>query len=493
MDGSFINNSTGSKNNFEGTHYDFDQTKKFVNEIELGHTPRINNIDEYRYNFENLNSSPQEEITGFEKQSINKNTNVDTNPNSQKYSLRTERPRKKKSNFFKYLALGLFCSIISSILSIYAVLYIIPESKFYKNSSFKEELDNKINSKVSEAVDAASSKIKHIEAVTGNEGLTVAEIASRVSPAVVGISKDITYNYFYEVESFGSGVIFSEDGFILTNYHVVENAKNGQVQVVFHDEKTAQARIVNYNKAMDVAVVKVDGQQMPGIATLGDSSDLKAGELAVAFGSPLGRQYLGSVSAGIISSPSRVISATQNGTAHVIQTDAAINPGNSGGPLVNSNGQVIGINSAKISENTNGQKVEGMGFAIPINEIKPLLDKDTENNLIVDNPNITNQSTLNTTEYRGVLLGISVGFISGDTAKDNNYPEGLLITKVNNGSPADRAGIKVGDIILTVDGKRVKDGMEIKEIIKDMKQGDKVVVQIQKNLNELPKNITVTF
>ena len=473
------------ENDYELIYDHFEQTKELNALSKQPDKPQVNKIDNVYINeYENLNSSPQDRIT-----------NLDNNEPQKKFSDVNSQgtvSKKKKSNFFKYLLTGLICSMISIFLSIIIMLYIIPDSKIYKYSSLGKELDNKIDVRVSEAIDALSPSqptVNRVESTT-DKGLTITEIADKVSPAVVGISKGSIQDS-YLVHGFGSGVIFREDGYILTNYHVVEDAVNNVVQIVFHDESIAQARIVNFDEDLDIAVVKVDGVEMPGVATLGNSSDLKTGELALAFGSPLGRQYLGSVSAGIISYPSRLISVKQNATVNAIQTDAAINPGNSGGPLIDENGEVIGINSAKISL-INGEKVEGMGFAIPIDEIKPLLDQDTANNLLVDNPDIANINIAD--EYTGPLLGINVESILGDKAKENNYPEGLLVRNITEvGTPADRAGIKPGDIIISIDGKPVRNVNDVRQIIKDCKQGDKVTVQIQENLDVSPKNIIVTF
>lgn len=480
-------NSGPNESDYELIYDHFKDTKELNIPSELQDNPHINKIDSiYMYKYENLNSSPQERIKNLDNGEPQKDFN---HVNSQQPETSS---KKKKSNFIKYFLTGLICSIVSIFLSVIIMLYIIPKSEIYKDSSLSKELDNKINAKVSEAIGASNpsqTTINKIEPTT-DKSLTITEIASSVSPAVVGISKG-TIQDSYLVQGFGSGVIFREDGYILTNYHVVEDAVNNVVQIVFYDDSTVQARIVNFNENLDIAVVKVDGIEMPGVATLGNSSDLKTGELAVAFGSPLGRQYLGSVSAGIISSPSRLISVNTNATVNAIQTDAAINPGNSGGPLVDGNGEVIGINSAKISL-INGEKVEGMGFAIPIDQIKPLLDQDTANNLLVDNPNITSMNIAE--KYTGPLLGINVESIFGDKAKENNYPEGLLVHNITGvGTPADRAGIEPGDIIISIDEKPVRNVSDIREIIKDCKQGDKVTLQVQKNLNVPPKNIIVTF
>lgn len=476
-----------NEDGFEVIYNHFEETKELNVSTEQTDNPHVNKIDNvYSYKYENLNSSPQEGITNLDNDELKNNFNYVNSQNTIN--------RKKKSNFFKYLLTGLVCSIVSVFLSVTAMLYIIPNSDLYKDSSLSKELDDKIDTKVSEAIESfppAQPAISQIES-SANNSLTVAEIASKVSPAVVGISKGSIQDS-YLIQGFGSGVIFREDGYILTNYHVVENATNNVVEVVFHDYDTAQARIVNFDENLDIAVIKVDGKEMPGVATLGNSSDLKTGELALAFGSPLGRQYLGSVSAGIISSPSRLISVKKNIPINAIQTDAAINPGNSGGPLVSGTGEVIGISSAKISL-IDDQKIEGMGFAIPIDEIKPLLDQDTANNLLVDNPDITSVNSTQAKAYDGPFLGVTVQTISSDMAKKNNYPEGLLVISITEvGTPADKAGIKPGDIIISVNEKEVRNVNDIRDVIKDCKQGEKVTVQIQENLDVPPKNVIVTF
>ncbi|MCL2323603.1 MAG: trypsin-like peptidase domain-containing protein [Oscillospiraceae bacterium] len=485
-------------NEFEVIYDYFDNTEESSTSINPQDNLHVNKTETdniYEYSYENLNSSPQERIKNLDKAEPETNSRVETQK-----SIRRQR-KKTKSNFFNYFLTGLICSLISIFLSVAFMLYVIPDSKFYKDSLLSKELDSKINAKVSSAIEDVSSNISRVGTVdtkSQDKGLTSVEVANIVSPAVVGISSGSTQNYT-PVESFGSGVIFREDGYILTNYHVVQNTTSNMVQIVFYDNKTVQGKIVNFDKNLDIAVVKVDNYKMPGVATLGDSSILKTGEQVLAFGSPLGRQYLGSVSAGIVSSPSRLISVSQNNKALVIQTDAAINFGNSGGPLVNSMAQVIGINSSKITE-LNGTNVEGMGFAIPINEIKPLLDENVANNLIVKNPNIAYAAdTTNVTDdYKGARLGVKVKYISGDEAKGQNQIDGLLVSEFStdfspNNSPAEKAGIKPGDVILSIDGKKVTSALEIREIIQDKKTGDKINVQIQESLNDPPKNVIVTF
>ncbi|HAK43539.1 MAG TPA: serine protease, partial [Clostridium sp.] len=267
-------------------------------------------------------------------------------------------------------------------------------------------------------------------------GINIPEIVSKVSPAVVGVSTtSVATNVFGfnmgEQEGIGSGFIFSEDGYVLTNYHVVKNAS--QVKVIFSTGQEVSAKVVNYQEDADLAVVKItDDVKMPGIVELGDSDSLQAGEQVIAIGNPLGKEYLGSVTTGIISAVNRGVALTKGGEKmNLIQTDTAINPGNSGGPLINSKGQVIGINTAKIE----ASGVEGIGFAIPINDATEKLD---------------------TLVKQKVKFGVGVRDITEDLSKQFNLPEGVYIQTVEDFSMAQKGGLQPGDVITKVGGKAVK-------------------------------------
>ena len=206
---------------------------------------------------------------------------------------------------------------------------------------------------------SSDSKAKLIT-TNSTENLTIPEIVKKVSPAVVAIStSSSTANSSFrgqtaQQEGVGTGIIFNQDGYILTNYHVISGAQT--IKVLLSDGKEVSAKVVNFDAASDVAVIKlVDNTRVPGVAEFGDSDMLEVGESVVAIGNPLGKEFLASVTTGVVSAVNRQVSI-ESKDLKFIQTDAAINPGNSGGPLVNSKGQVIGINTAKISV-TRGRRI----------------------------------------------------------------------------------------------------------------------------------------
>lgn len=293
--------------------------------------------------------------------------------------------------------------------------------------------------------------------------LTIPEIAKKVGPAVVGVSSksitDSTYGFGWpfvpqEQESMGSGIIFSADGYVVTNYHVVDGAQT--VKVIFNNGKEVNAKVVNYDATADIAVIKItDNVPMPGIAEFGDSDQVEVGETAVAIGNPLGKDLLGTVTAGIISAKNREIDVDGR-KLNLLQTDAAINNGNSGGPLVNSLGQVIGINTVKMEETG----VEGLGFAIPINTVKPKIQE-----LI-----------------KPILkIGITPQNVTDQIAKQYDLPVGVYVVDVQDFSPAQRAGIKPGDVIVKLAGETVKSVNDINTIKAKYKAGDIIKVEVSRD------------
>ncbi len=285
----------------------------------------------------------------------------------------------------------------------------------------------------------------------------VVPIAKKVSPSIVAIRIKHTYRDFfgqlYDSEGTGSGIIIDGEGHIVTNNHVVDNSND--IIVVLNDGKEMPAKVIGKDAATDLAVIKVNEKKLP-YAELGDSSKLEVGELAVAIGSPMGTDFAGSVTAGIISGLNRKVPVGDKSMT-LIQTDAAINPGNSGGALVNSEGKIIGINTIKFVEN----RVEGMGFAIPINEAKPIIKQLIESKKVIR-----------------PFLGIQGETISKEIAKQYEVPEGILIRAVYKDSGAHNAGLVKGDIITKIDNKKVYTIEEVIEIISKHKVGDTLEVEI---------------
>jgi serine protease Do len=286
---------------------------------------------------------------------------------------------------------------------------------------------------------------------------TVSEVVAKVKPSVVAINVEITtYNFFNQPstgEGAGAGWIISEDGYIVTNNHVVDGATN--VTVTLDDGRSFSADKIYTDPFTDLAVIKIDAQNLPALST-GDSSKLSIGDWVTAIGNALGQGI--SATTGVVSAMNISVSESPGQTLHdLIQTDAAINPGNSGGPLVNMAGEVVGITSIKVSE----VGVEGMGYAISINEAMPIIN------------------TLMTTGYVvRPYLGISVYTVDQSLAAFYNLglDKGVLITDVASGSPADKAGLRPGDIITAVDGKeQVNDGALI-DYINSLKIGQEIEI-----------------
>lgn len=306
-----------------------------------------------------------------------------------------------------------------------------------------------------------------------NPVVAVAQIAG---PSVVGVKVDFYEQGFFgelqETSEEGSGIIYSEDGYIITNYHVVEDAissTSAQVTVTLSNQEEYIAKIIGTDSVTDLALLKIDATGLTP-ATFGKSSDLQVGELAVAIGNPLGQEFAGSVTVGYISALNRTIT-TDGRTYQLIQTDAAINPGNSGGALVNAKGEVIGINTVKVTDTT----VEGLGFAIPSDDALKIIEELKLTGKIVR-------------PYIGIY-GIDM---DEATAKRNNLVEGVYVYQVFSGSPAEAAGISRGDIIVEFDGQQVKTKQELNNAKNQKSIGDKVKVKVYRGGDYQELEITLS-
>lgn len=307
----------------------------------------------------------------------------------------------------------------------------------------------------------------------------IVKAAKAVSPAVVGITNKAYARDFFNrkvlvEQGSGSGVIFDANGYIATNNHVVQNSQ--ELVVSLADGRTFPGKVVGVDPATDLAVVKINAKDLP-VAVLGDSDSLMVGEPAIAIGNPLGLEFQGSVTAGVISALNRSIEIGDR-KFKLIQTDAAINPGNSGGALVNADGEVVGINSAKISVSG----VEGIGFAIPINSARPILQSIIEKGRVI----------------RGYL---GVGALDKNLAARYGYDldldKGVYIARLEQGGPAYKAGLREGDIILKVAGTETNSVAELRSAIDTQPVGSKVEVVYVRNgqngtvgvvLEEMPNN-----
>lgn len=291
----------------------------------------------------------------------------------------------------------------------------------------------------------------------------IVRAAQAVGPAVVGITNKAYARDFYNrrvliEQGTGSGVIFDANGYIATNNHVVENAQ--EIVVSLADGRTVPGKVLGTDPATDLAVVKVDENGLPA-AQLGDSDSLMVGEPAIAIGNPLGLEFRGSVTAGVISALNRSLEIGER-RFKLIQTDAAINPGNSGGALVNADGVVVGINSAKISV----AGVEGIGFSIPINLARPILQSIIE-------------------KGRVVRAYLGVGVLDKNSAArygyDLNLDKGIYVAKAARSGPAGKAGIVEGDVILKVAGQETNSVADLRSVLDTQAVGSRVAVDIIRN------------
>lgn len=336
--------------------------------------------------------------------------------------------------------------------------------------------DNTENKVIGSTIE--SPPVRQIEIVDKTDS-PVTAIAEKVSPSIVGIQVSYRIQDFWfgsQVGSgSGSGIIIRSDGYILTNNHVISSAvgsgntiaQGASIKVIlpYQQDQFYEAKIVGRDEKTDLAILKIDLTDLPA-ADLGDSDQLKVGELAVAIGNPAGIELMGTVTSGIISGLNREVQVSQNHKLKVIQTDAAINPGNSGGALVNSRGEVIGVNTLKIS-GISGE-YEGLGFAIPINTAKEIIDDLIVEGYVKGRPKLGVYFDPRLTEERAEQLGIPMGF---------------LVYEVEPLSGAYNAGIKVGDIITEFNGVRVKDFNELENEKNKCKAGDVVTIKLYRITN----------
>ena len=382
------------------------------------------------------------------------------------------KKEKNHSNFGKQVFVPFLSGIVGAGLVV-GICFGVPS---IKNNIIKS--DNNSSNTISTNTSNGTISAVSLE----NFSDTGIGVANKVLPSVVGIKVEYSVSsIFYRNMSStataeGSGVIIREDGYILTNNHIVntssssnfyEVGKANKVTVyLYNDETPYEATIVGTDEQTDLAVLKIDKTGLTA-ATLGNSDNVKVGEFAMAIGNPLGMQS--SVSSGIVSAVNRKVTS-DNKTYTLIQTDAAINSGNSGGALVNSNGEVIGINTLKMS----GSGIEGMGFAIPINSTKTIYEQ-----------------LIQYSKVKRPYIGISGRDLDEETAKANNLVVGVYVISIDEFSSAEKAGIKIGDVITKIDGKEIKTMEELNEVKNAHSIGDEITLTINRNGNEKEFKLTL--
>ena len=313
--------------------------------------------------------------------------------------------------------------------------------------------------------------------------LSIPEIAAKCSPSSVGIISEIetTYSYpFYfspttrVAEASGSGFIYSADGYIVTNHHVIENAS--KITVILYDNKKYEAELVGSDSLSDIAVLKITPDENTTLIPMeiGNSDELVVGEGVVAIGCPAGVEFIGTVTDGIVSAINRNVELTDSygnlqKTMTLIQTNATINHGNSGGPLINSRGQVIGINTLKLSSD-----YEGIGFSIPMNGAMPIISQLIEHGEVIER-------TEEDFAYGKGMIGINGSPISEDEAEYYGIPQGVLVVQITRGSSASNAGLRRGDIITHYNGTKVETVDDINNLKGSARAGTEVTLTVYRD------------
>ncbi len=364
---------------------------------------------------------------------------------------------------------------ILSVLALFIFLSVVYLIGYFSNTK-KNSLDNLLSKISSRGQQIVSNIFKKngsgygglIKSEVVQEESSVVDVVDKVSPAVVSVVvKTYGFDYFNGPSSsesgIGTGFIIDPKGLILTNSHVVDNP-DGEYSVVMKDGTTYDVKKVHLDTVQDVAILEIDAKNLPTVS-LGDSDQLKVGQRAIAIGNALGR-FQNTVTVGVVSGLGRAISASGSTTINnydsVIQTDAALNPGNSGGPLLNSMGQVIGMNVAT----TPG--ADNISFAIPVNTLKPLLETFLKEGRLIR-----------------PFLGVNYVMVTKEIAELRRLPEGAFITRVYADTPADKAQLKRGDIITAIDGKGLSSTSALGSFIAKYKVGETLNLSVDRNGKQL--------
>lgn len=317
------------------------------------------------------------------------------------------------------------------------------------------------------------STVINTASIDTSKQMTAAEVYAGNVNSTVGITTQVTTNFWgYTTQSAasGSGFIYSADGYIITNYHVIESASS--IKVTLYDGKSYDAQLVGYDESNDVAVLKIDAKDLTPV-TIGDSDNLNVGDSVIAIGNPLGELTF-SLTSGAVSALDREVTMSNNVTMELIQTDCAINSGNSGGALFNLYGEVIGITNAKYSGSSgSGASIDNIGFAIPINSVRSIVDSIIEKGYVAK-----------------PYIGIMVSDVS-DEAISYGTPAGAAVVSVTEGGPAEKAGLQANDIITAVDGKEISGKSGLSSIIADCAAGDKLTLSVYRQGQTLTVTVTV--
>lgn len=417
----------------------------------------------------------------MEKYNRNINNTVPANVQYAPYAYNTNSqipiPKKTRGSAAKVVALALCCSLVGGACGAAGVA----AYEFIKSDGIANIINTEINEDADTEENVISvnigeredSKIQTVSVDT-TKTLTAAEIYAANVNSTVGIKTSVNTNYFgYQTESAAaeSGFIITSDGYIVTNYHVIEGAES--IQITTYDNKTYDAKVIGYDENNDVAVIKIDAQGLTPVV-LGDSDNMNVGDDVVAIGNPLGELTF-SLTKGAVSALNRNITI-ENQSMTLIQTDCAINSGNSGGALFNTHGEVIGITNAKYSSSgRSSASVDNIGFAIPMNSVRDIIT-----------------SIIDKGYFERVYIGVSVySEAEGRGHRGGETSQNLIVESVEKGSPAEDAGIQAGDIITEVNGEKVTAYSDLTSVISKSKAGDVVTLTVSRGAETLKIEVTL--
>lgn len=391
---------------------------------------------------------------------------------------------KKTRGAAKTVALALCCSLVGGAVGAGGFAAFEYFRGGNANINYAEYEDGEAEMKIGERED---SKIKTI-AVDTSKVMTAAEIYAANVNSTVGIKTSVSTNFFgYQTQAAaaGSGFILTNDGYIVTNYHVIEGAES--IQVTTYDNNSYDAKLIGYDESSDVAVLKIDAKGLTPV-TLGDSDNMNVGDSVIAIGNPLGELTF-SLTSGSVSALNRKITIS-NTAMNLIQTDCAINSGNSGGALFNSHGEVIGITNAKYSSsgNSSSASIDNIGFAIPMNSVKSIITSIIEKGYIEKvyiGITVSNQNTDSQSSSRRSRSS------SGSGSTGTKSTQGVTVEAVENDSPAAKASITAGDVITELNGEKITKATDITSFMLSAKAGDVITLTVSRNGETMKIKVTL--
>lgn len=379
-------------------------------------------------------------------------------------SSQPQKPKKKKNRTGAVIALALCCSLLGGIVGAGGVVLAQNLGK-----APAEDRRGSVSAMVESSRKTSQLQVAQVD--TGKE-MTAAEVYAANVHSTVGITTSITTNYWgFQTTSAasGSGFIFSDDGYILTNYHVIEDSNS--ITVTMYDGSVYDAELIGYDQSNDIAVLKIEATGLTPVV-LGDSDAMNVGDSVVAIGNPLGELTF-SLTAGLISAKDRQVTMSGGTTMNLIQTDTAINSGNSGGALFNMYGEVVGVTNAKYSSSSSGASIDNIGFAIPINTIRPIVESIIEKGY-VSKP----------------YIGVTVTNVSSESQL-YGLPQGAAVQSVTEGGPAQKAGLQRGDIITGANDTEITSSNDLVSLVRKMAVGDTLNVTVYRQGQTMNLAITV--